>query len=176
MRASSRSNPTPPGRTRPAAEPAAAQESGQVEEIAADPPAVRGGRQEPDVAGQGPQVAGVVGQPFQFQGDAANRLRPDRGRTAGQRLHGLAVGRGMADRRVAGHMFHHVKRALVRAADEGPLDAAMLVAERDLQVKDLLAVALEAEMSRLDDAGVNRADRDLVDLLAFDPEEVGDAD
>ena len=53
---------------------------------------------------------------------------------------------------------------------------AMLVAERDLQVKDLLAVALEAEMSRLDDAGVNRADRDLVDLLAFNPEEVGDAD
>ena len=52
----------------------------------------------------------------------------------------------------------------------------MLIAERDLQVKDLLAVALEAEMSRLDDAGVNRTDRDLVDLFAFDPEEVRDAD
>ena len=56
------------------------------------------------------------------------------------------------------------------------LDAAMLVAERDLQVKDLLAMALEAKMPRLDDAGVNRADRDLVNLLALDAEEIRDAD
>ena len=41
--------------------------------------------------------------------------------------------------------------------------------------EDVLAVALEAEMARLDDAGVHRPDRDLVDLLALDPEEVGDA-
>ena len=73
-------------------------------------------------------------------------------------------------------VFHQVDRPLVGAADQGPLDAAMLVAQRDLQVKDLLAVALEAEMPRLDDAGVDRTDRDLVDLLALDPEEVGDAD
>ena len=52
----------------------------------------------------------------------------------------------------------------------------MLVAQRDLQVKDLLAVALEAEVARLDDAGVNRPDRDLVNLLPFDPEKIGDAD
>ena len=52
----------------------------------------------------------------------------------------------------------------------------MLVSERDLEVKDLLAMALEPEMSRLDDTGVNRADRDLVDLVSFNSEEVGDAD
>ena len=67
-------------------------------------------------------------------------------------------------------------RPLVRPADERPLDPAMLVAQRDLQVKDLLAVALEAEMPRLDDAGVNGTDRDLVDLLPFDPEKIRDAD
>ena len=61
-----------------------------------------------------------------------------------------------------------VDRPLVRAADQRPLDPAVLVAERDLQVKDLLAVALEAEMPRFDDAGVNGTDRDLVDLLPFD--------
>ena len=66
-------------------------------------------------------------------------------------------------------------RALVRPADQRALDAAVLVAERDLQVEDLLAVALEAEVARLDDAGVHRADRDLVDLLALDPVEVGHA-
>ena len=43
-------------------------------------------------------------------------------------------------------------------------------------MEDLLAVALEAEVPRLDDAGVDRTDRDLVDLLAFDAVEVGHAD
>ena len=52
---------------------------------------------------------------------------------------------------------------------------AVLVAERDLQVEHLLAVALEAEMPRLDDAGVHRAHRHLVDLLAVAREEVSHA-
>ena len=158
-----------------AAEAAAAQEGGQVEEIAAEPPAVGGGRQEADVAGQGPQVAGVVGQPFQFQGDAAKRLRRI-GRGTRLALPRPGSSRGVADRGVAGHMFHDMKSTFVRPADERALDAAMLVAERDLQVEDLLAVALEAEMPRLDDAGVNGADGDLVDLFALDAEEIGDAD
>ena len=64
----------------------------------------------------------------------------------------------------------------VGSADERPFGAAMLVAERNLQVEDLLAVALKAEMPRLDDAGMDRADGHLVDLLALDAVEVGDAD
>ena len=67
-------------------------------------------------------------------------------------------------------------RALVGTADQGPLDATVLIAQRDLQVKDLLAMALEAEVPRFDDAGVNGTDRDLVDLLAFDAEKIRDAD
>ena len=46
----------------------------------------------------------------------------------------------------------------------------MLVAQLDLQVEHLLAVALEPEVPRLDHARVDRADRDLVRLRAFDPE------
>ena len=88
----------------------------------------------------------MVGQPFQLEGDATQRLGADGDLAAGQGLDRLAVGRGVADRGVARHRLHQVDRPLVRAADQGPLDAAMLVAERDLQVKDLLAVALEAEM------------------------------
>ena len=67
-------------------------------------------------------------------------------------------------------------RALVRAADQRPLHAAMLIAERDFQVKHVLAVALEAEVPRLDDARVDGADGDLVDLVALDAVEVGHAD
>ncbi len=51
---------------------------------------------------------------------------------------------------------------------------AVLITQRDLQVKDLLAMALEAEMPRLDHARVNRTNRDLVDLFPFNPEKVHD--
>ena len=43
-----------------------------------------------------------------------------------------------------------------------PLDSAMLIAERDLQMKHMLAVTLETEVPRLDDAGMNGPDRDFV--------------
>ena len=43
-------------------------------------------------------------------------------------------------------------------------------------MEDLLAVALEAEVPRFDDAGVNGSDRDLVNLLSFDLVIVRDAD
>ena len=81
----------------------------------------------------------------------------------------------MADRGVARERLHVVDGALVRAADERPLHAAVLVAERDLQVQDVLAVTLEAEVAGLDDPGMHGADGDLVHLLAFDPEEIHDA-
>jgi hypothetical protein len=48
------------------------------------------------------------------------------------------------------------------------LDAAVLVAELDLEVDDALADAVEPERAGLDHAGVDRPDRDRVDLLAGD--------
>ncbi len=86
------------------------------------------------------------------------------------------VRRRVADRCVAGERLHVVDRSLVRAKGERALDSAVLVAERDLEVEDLLAVALEAEVSRLDDPGVHGADGHLVHLLALDAIEVGYAD
>ena len=47
--------------------------------------------------------------------------------------------------------------ACVGPPTQRPLDAAVLVAERDLEVEHLLAVALEAEVAGLDDAGVDGA-------------------
>ena len=52
----------------------------------------------------------------------------------------------------------------------------MLVAQGYLQVEYLFAVALEAEVARLDDARVNGADGDLMDLVPLDPIEIHDAD
>ncbi len=51
----------------------------------------------------------------------------------------------------------------------------MLVAEGNLQVVDGLAVALKAEMSRLDDARMDRPDGDFMDFFAGHLEEVGRA-
>jgi hypothetical protein len=43
-------------------------------------------------------------------------------------------------------------------------------------MEDVLAVALKAKVSRLDDASVDRAHRDFVNFLAFDSVEVGHPD
>ena len=58
-----------------------------------------------------------------------------------------------------------------RALQQQRLDIAVLVAELDLQVVHLLAVAHEAKVARLDHAGVDRADAHLVHLLAAHLEE-----
>ena len=46
-------------------------------------------------------LTGVVGAAFQLQADAAQRVRTDGHARAGQRLDGLTVRRGVADRRIA---------------------------------------------------------------------------
>src|SRR5439155_17063555 len=69
-----------------------------------------------------------------------------------------------------------VKAALVGAAAQRALDAAVLVPERDFQMYDPLAVAVEAEMARLDDPGMHRPDGHLMDLGAVNREELGIAD
>ena len=82
----------------------------------------------------------------------------------------------MADRGVSRHGLDRVDGPLVRSPDQRTLRAAVLIAERNLQVEDLFAVALEAEMPRLNNPGMNRTDCDLVNLLASDSVKVGDAD
>lgn len=51
------------------------------------------------------------------------------------------------------------------------LDAFVRVAEAFLEAHHDLAVGADAEMPRLDDAGMNRSDRQLVDVLSFDRQE-----
>ncbi len=54
-----------------AAETAAAKRGGHVQIIAPQPAAEGGGGQKADIAGQGADIADMVGQPFQFQGNGA---------------------------------------------------------------------------------------------------------
>ena len=166
------SRATPPGPDPAAAEPAAAQQRGQVQHIAAQPAAIGGGRQKADIAGERAEIADVIGDPLQFQRDDAQRGRPRRAFGAGQRLDQLAIGGRVTGGGIAGDRLGEMDASLVRAAAQRRLDAAMLVAERDFEMEDALAVAIEAEMPGLDDPGMHRADRDLVDLRAGDLEEI----
>ena len=84
----------------------------------------------------------------------------------GERFHDGRMGGGVGDGRVARHRFHLAHRRAMRAPGQRFLDSAMLVAERDLQVQHFLARALETKVARLDDARMDRADGDFVNLAA----------
>ena len=73
----------------------------------------------------------------------------------------------VGDRAVAGDAAGEASRALERGAGHQRVDALVHVAEPLLQAHHGLAVGGEAEVARLDDAGVHRAHRDLVQALAF---------
>ena len=74
----------------------------------------------------------------------------------------------MRDARVAGDGLDHGRQPSRVALQHAPLDAAVLVPELDLEVMHLLAQAHEAKRPGLDHPRVNRADGDLVRLLALE--------
>ncbi len=143
----------------------------QVQALAAQAAEDRRGRQVGDVAGDGAEVAQVVGQALQLEGDAAEGLRPWRFAAPRQGLQRAAVGACVADHRVAGDRLGDQHGARRRDGFEQALDAAVLVAEHDLEQQDVLAVGLEPEVPRLDDPGMHRADGHLVHLVARDARE-----
>src|SRR5436190_15240793 len=55
-------------------------------------------------------------------------------------------------------------RAFVRSSDERPLDAPVLIAEVNFQMKYVLAVALKSKAARLNHACVDRTDGDFMNL------------
>ena len=144
----------------------AAQHGRHVEHVAANAPAIGHGRQEADVAGQCAQIADMVGHSLQLQRHAAERLSASRNTSSAEGFDGAAVRGGMSGGAVAGERFRIVDACVDGAAQHRPFYAAMLVAQRDFQMVNRLAVALEAKMARLDDAGMNGTDGDFVDLFA----------
>src|SRR5260370_27240526 len=64
--------------------------------------------------------------------------------------------------------------ALAGTSHECPLNSPMLVADRYLQMKDILTVTLKTEMAGIDDSRVHGAHRDFVNLGSGHREEIGD--
>src|SRR5438128_22536 len=118
----------------------------------------------------------MIGDPLELDPEGAQRVAARRTFRAGKPFEELAIGRRVTGRGVAGNCLRKIQAAPVRSAAQCPFDAAVLVAERDLQMDHPLAMAVEAEMAGLDDPGMHRTDRNLVDLGAGDREELSLAD
>ena len=154
------------------AEPIAAQKRRQVQHVPANPAAIGSGGQKSDIAGQRSQISDVVGNALQLQRYAADRLGAGRDAHPGEGFNGLAIGSRVADRRVARQRFHVMDRPRRRPSGQRSLYAAMLISERDLQVIDILPVALEPEVPGFDDARMHGAHRDLMDFFSLDAEKL----
>ena len=116
-------------------------------------------------------VADVVVEALELQEHDA-QPRPAGGYgAAGERLEGLAVGERVADGRVAGDALGERRRPLERKRLEELFGALVDEAESGFEVNDRLALDAEAEVTGLDDAGVDGPHGDLVDALAFDAAE-----
>ena len=89
---------------------------------------------------------------------------------AGQLFDRLRVRQRVGDRADAAGALHDRQRRGERAALDQLLEPAMHEEEPGVEVEDALADRREAEVAGLDDAGVDRADRELVDALAVDLE------
>ena len=140
----------------------------QAQEPLADPEAVRVGGGEARVVGDHAEVADVVVQPLELEEDHAQVPRAGRRDGAGQRLDRLAVGQRVPDARVPGHPLGELDAVLRRPALEELLGSLVGEVQARLHVDDRLAHDTEAEVTGLDDAGVDRPDRDLVHSLPAD--------
>ena len=87
---------------------------------------------------------------------------------AERRLDRAREGERIGDGAVAGGAAGELRGLVECRAAHQPVDALVDVAEPLLQPHHGLAVGGEAEMPGLDDAGMHRPDRDLVQALAFD--------
>ena len=100
-----------------------------------------------------------------------SQMRARRRLDAERRLHRAREGECIGDRAVARRAAGKPRGLLQRGAVHQVVDALVHVAQALFQPHHRFAIGGEAEMARLDDAGVHRTDGDLVQAFAFDRQE-----
>ena len=118
------------------------------------------------------QIAEVVGDALALQHQGAQQEGARRRADAAGGLDGAGIGPGVGAGRVARDAAGQARALGEVFADEQPLDALVLVAEALLQAQQALADHRKSEVARLDDAGMDGADGNLVRALAADLDEV----
>ena len=92
-------------------------------------------------------------------------------------FHGLGVGNRVSKAVVSGDRFRdHRSASVADVPSNNFLRAFVSVEVAQLEMQNRVSDDAEAEMSRLNDAGVNRADRDFRDALALHLQESGTRD
>ena len=117
------------------------------------------------------QIAKMVGDALALETKGTQARRARRNGDPGDRLGRLRVGPRVGDGAVAGNAPGESVALCQRECFEALLDSLVDVAKPFLEPQDFLADNLEPEVSRLDDAGVDRSDRDLVHAVAADAHE-----
>src|ERR1700687_2992286 len=108
----------------------------------------------------------MIRQTFEFRHERAQIMRPRRRFDVQRRFDGPSEGDAINHCTVAGGATSKSRRALKRSAGHQRLDAFVHIAEAFLEPGHGLARSGEAEMSWLDNARMNRSDRDLMQVLA----------
>ena len=140
---------------------------GRAQRALAQDAALRMHQRKRGVVADGADVAEMIGQPLQLGHQRAQIKRARRHLHLQRGFDGLREGKGIGDRAVAGGAAGELRRLVERGAGHQRFDALVHIAEPLLQPHDVFAIGGEAEMSRLDDAGMHRTDRDLMQAFAF---------
>ncbi len=114
----------------------------------------------------------MIGQSFQLQRDSSQPLGAERSLYLSESFEDGRVSCGVCNRCVAGDCFHLVDRCAVGAAWQRFFHTAMLVTQGNLQVQNVLPCALESEMSRFDNARVDRANSNFMNFTTVDAKEL----
>src|SRR5690606_30070753 len=126
---------------------------------------------ESGVVADGADVAEMIGKPLELGHQRAQPVSAGRRLDAERGLGRAGEGERVGDRAVARDAARETRGPVERRAGHQRLHALVDVAKALLQPHDELAIGVEAEMAGLDDAGMDRPDRDLVNALPLDRQE-----
>ena len=128
-------------------------------------------QREGGIVADGTYIAEVIGEPLQFGHQRPEPDSPRRHRHLQRCLDGASEGKGIGDGRITGRAAGKLCAARDVGTGHQPVDPLVDVTQPLFQPHDGLARGSKAEMSRLDDAGMDRTNRDLVEALTFDGQE-----
>src|SRR3989454_10783766 len=143
----------------------------QAQQVFLEAPELEKPERQRDVVAEVAEVAQVIGNALELQQNAAQCRRARRKLSASRALDRHRPRPGVGDRRVPADAPGEARAFFERHGLEALLDPLVRVTESFLQPQNLLAHDREAEMPRLDDASVYRADRNLVHALSLDLDE-----
>ncbi len=143
----------------------------EPQHVLAQPGELGEAEREPAVVAEVAEVAQMVADALALEGERAQPRGARRRCDAGDGFQRLRVGARIRDGPVAGNASRQPVPLGERHRLEALFDPLVHVPEALLEAQHLFADDLEAEMSRLDDAGVHRPDGDLVNAVAFDADE-----